>query len=318
MCDSSGRTRPRALFDGARVALVAAGGPVDDAQIERSQDRCRHLGLEPVLLPHARSLRGYLAGPDDDRLSDLQAAVDDPSIDGVWALRGGYGTMRIIDRLSLDRQLRDPIPFIGFSDNTTILVEHASLRVVSFHGPHPGGDFPQETEASFREVLYSEEPAGKIEGLRGDPKPRTLVGGTASGHLWGGNLSTLAALCGSSSRLDGRGRILFLEDVGEPAYRVDRMLAQLVRAGITQGVRGLAFGRFSGISLGEAEAVVETLTEFAQGLGVPSTTDLPFGHTKHNCTLPVDALVRLDSDAGTLTILEGAVERSRDRVLPSK
>jgi muramoyltetrapeptide carboxypeptidase len=298
------------------VALVAPGGPVDDDRIARSQDRCRTLGLEPVLFPSARSRRGYLAGRDDDRLSDLQAAIDDPTIDGVWALRGGYGTIRIVDRLILERQLKDPVPFVGFSDNTSIHVEHAALGIISFHGPHPGGDFPPETEASFRRVLYSEEPAGQISGAAGDPAPRTLVAGIARGPLWGGNLATLVSLCGSSSRLSGAGRILFLEDVGEPAYRVDRMLTQLARAGVLHGVKGLAFGRFSEVSPAEGEAVASTLKQFAEEHGVPSAADLPFGHTKHNCTLPIGALARLDAEAGTLTILAGAVERSRGTVLP--
>jgi muramoyltetrapeptide carboxypeptidase len=178
------------------------------------------------------------------------------------------------------------------------------------------GDFPPETEASFRRALYSEEPAGQIPGAAGDPAPRTLVAGIARGPLWGGNLATLVSLCGSSSRLSGAGRILFLEDVEEPAYRVDRMLTQLARAGVLHGVRGLAFGRFSGVSPGEGEAVVSTLKQFAEEHGLPSATDLPFGHTKHNCTLPIGAFAQLDAEAGTLTILEGAVERSRGTVLP--
>ena len=295
---------------------MAPGGPIDADRIARSQDQCRRLGLEPVLCSSARSRGGYLAGPDDDRLSDLQAAIDDPAIDGIWALRGGYGTIRIVDRLILERQRKDPIPFVGFSDNTTIHVEHAALGIVSFHGPHPGEDFPPETEASFRRVLYSEEPAGQVAGIDGDPAPRMLVAGMARGPLWGGNLTTLVSLCGSSSRLSGAGRVLFLEDVGEPAYRVDRMLAQLARAGVLHGVRGLAFGRFSEVSPAESEAIASTLQQFAEELGVPSTADLPFGHTTHNCTLPIGALAQLDSEAGSLTILEGAVERSRGTLLP--
>ena len=310
MTDPNAVLRPRALFESARVALVAPAGPLDARRIELSQDRCRRLGLEPVVFPSAAAQRGFLAGSDDARLADLQAAFDDPSIDGIWALRGGYGTLRFLDRLKLERQRRDPIPFIGFSDNTTIHVEHAANAVVSFHGPHPGGDFPPETEEMFRRVLFSEEPAGPLPRRAGDPPPRTLVRGTARGPLWGGNLAMLASLCGSSSQLSADGRILFLEDIDEPAYRVDRMLVQLERTGSLKGMVGLALGRFWETPDME-EAILAVLTEFAERVGVPAVAELPFGHTEHNCTLPMGACARLEADAGVLEVVEGGVEAPR-------
>ena len=119
-----GAARPRALSPGARVALVAPAGPLEGARIDASVARCLSLGLDPVVFPSASSRHRFLAGRDGDRLADLQAAFDDPRIDAVWALRGGYGTLRIFDRLDLSRQRRDPIPFIGFSDNTTLHALH--------------------------------------------------------------------------------------------------------------------------------------------------------------------------------------------------
>jgi muramoyltetrapeptide carboxypeptidase len=254
--------------------------------------------------PAARLRSGYLAGPDADRLRDLQSAFDDPAIDGVWALRGGYGTMRIVDRLDLRRQLRDPIPFIGFSDNTTVHVRHFALGVVSFHGPHPGGDFPPETDAAFRNVLFSRAPSGALPAAAEGPPPRTLVGGEARGRLFGGNLAVLAALCGGPDRLDARGSILFLEDVGEPAYRVDRMLTQLARAGVLDGVAGLAFGRFTDCPDRQDDAVAEVLRSTAEQMGVPAVADLPFGHVAHNFAFPVGGPAVLDAVRGEL-ILEG-------------
>ncbi len=289
------------------MALVAPAGPVQEEQIQASRHRCRALGLEPVVFPAAGSRQGFLAGRDADRLGDLQSAFDDLSIDAVWALRGGYGTLRILDGLTLERQRKDPIPFIGFSDNTTIHVRHASDGVVSFHGPHPGGDFPPETEEMFRKVLFSHEPAGTLIARSTDPAPRTLVGGVATGPLWGGNLAMLASLCGSSTELSAAGRILFLEEVGEPAYRVDRMLVQLERAGVLGGVAGLALGGFSEAPEGEEDLLREVLTEFAGRHRVPAVCDLPFGHLEHNCTIPVGIVARLDGDSATLELMEGAV-----------
>ena len=262
--------RPRALRKGARVALVAPAGPLDPERIDRATAHCRTLGLEPVVYPSAARRSGYLAGTDEERLADLQGALDDPSIGAVWALRGGYGTLRILDRLRLARQRTDPIPFIGFSDNTTLHVLHAAIGVISFHGPHPGPDHPPETEASFEAVLFSEAPAGPLPLRSGDPPPRPLVPGRVEAPLYGGNLTLLAALCGSRDAPSARNRILFLEEHGEPTYRVDRLLVQLLRSGALEGVAGLAFGRFTGGPEGDENRTPQLIEELALRLGVPA------------------------------------------------
>jgi muramoyltetrapeptide carboxypeptidase len=304
-------SRPRALHPGARIALVAPAGPVEPERIKVSIERCESFGLQPVVFPAAGARHRFLAGTDAQRLADLQTAFDDPSIDGVWALRGGYGTSRIVSQLDLGRQERAPIPFIGFSDNTTIHVLHAALSVVSFHGPHPGADFPPETEDAFRRVLFSADPAGELPLRTGDPRPRTLVDGHAEAPLIGGNLAVIAALCGTPNALRARDRILFLEDIGEPAYRVDRMLLQLKQAGVVDGAVGLAFGRFTGAPDDDPHSVMGVISEFAEQIGVPTVTDLPFGHVEHNCTLPVGVRARLDGDGATLSLSEPAVRADR-------
>lgn len=298
---------PRALRPGARVALVAPAGPLAPDRIDLSVARCRELGLEPVLFPSAAARHRFLAGPDDARHADLQAAFDDPSIDAVWALRGGYGTVRLLAKLDLRRQRKDPIPYLGFSDNTTIHARQLALRVVSFHAPHPGGDFPAETRASLVRTLFRAEPAGRLDTRPQDPPPVALVGGRAEGALVGGNLSLVASLCGTADAFSARGRILCLEDVGEPAYRVDRMLHQLERSGMTDGVRALAFGRFNDAPDDELHPVADALLEFAERLKVPAVRDLPFGHVEHNCTLPLGVRARLDADSAVLEILDPAV-----------
>ena len=300
--------KPRALRPGARVALVSPAGPVSPERIEVSVERCRALELRPIVYPYAGARDRFLAGTDKQRLADLQAAFDDESIDAVWALRGGYGTQRIVLDLDLKRQKRAPIPFIGFSDNTTIHVRQASLGLISFHGPHPGADFPPETEASFRRVLFEPEPAGELLVRDEDPPPITLVEGVAEGTLVGGNLALLAALCGTKNALRAKGSILFLEDIGEPAYRVDRMLLQLEQAGVVEGAVGLAIGRFTGARDDDPYTVAEVIAQFAERIGVPAVSDLPFGHVEHNCTLPVGVRAVLDGAAATLAIVEAAVQ----------
>jgi muramoyltetrapeptide carboxypeptidase len=312
--------RPRALAPGTRVALVAPAGPVDAERITTSEERCRALGLEPVVFPSASARDRYLAGTDAQRLADLQAALDDPGIGAVWALRGGYGTLRILERVGLERQRRDPIPFIGFSDNTSLHVRHAELGVVSFHGPHPADELTSEAEEWLRRVLFRAEPAGALPLSRGDPEPRSLVPGVAEGPLVGGNLAILASLCGTRHAPRAKGAILFLEDVGEPAYRVDRMLLQLERSGVLAGVAGLAFGRFTcdgdsaeaptvevPTTVEEPSQVGGVLAEVADRAGVPSVADLPFGHVRSNLVLPVGARARLDADVPEVTLIEAAV-----------
>ena len=305
----SGR-KPRALTPGARVALVAPAGPLSPERLDLSVERCRALGLEPVLFPAAAERHGYLAGSDERRLADLQAAFDDPATDAVWALRGGYGSTRILDRLDLGRQERDPIPFIGFSDNTTVHIRQEAMGVLSFHGPHPGGDFPPETEEALRRVLFSAAPAGPLPTRPADPPPRALTPGRVEGPLTGGNLTLLAALCGTRHAPRARGRILFVEEVGEAAYRVDRMLTQLEGAGVLEGVVGLAFGRFTEVPDAEDHPIDAVLVDLARRLGVPAVVDLPFGHVEHNCTLPVGARAVLDADGATLSLVEGAVREA--------
>lgn len=301
---------PRALVPGARVALVAPAGPLDPDRIQAAEACCRSLGLEPRVQPSASARHRFLAGRDAARLRDLQAAFDDPSVDAVWALRGGYGTQRIVDRLDLGRQLRDPVPFLGFSDNTALHARHATLGVLSVHAPHPGTDLPPPTMEHLRRLLFRTDAPGPLPTRPQDPAPRGLVAGTAEGRLAGGNLAILASLCGTRDAVDAEGRILFLEEVGEPAYRVDRMLLQLRRSGALDGVVGLALGRFTprdDEAGGDEHAVEDVLREYAEALGVPTVCDLPFGHVEHNCALPVGGLARLDAGAASLTLLEPSV-----------
>jgi muramoyltetrapeptide carboxypeptidase len=298
--------RPRALAPGTRVALVAPAGPVDARRVAASEERCRGLGLEPVVFPAATARERYLAGTDAERLADLQAALDDPAIGAVWALRGGYGTLRILDRLSLERQRRDAIPFIGFSDNTSLHVRHAEVGVVSFHGPHPADELTPEADEWLRRVLFEAEAPGVLPRSAGDAESWSVAPGVAEGPLLGGNLAILASLCGTRHALRAEGAILFLEDVGEPAYRIDRMLLQLERSGVLAGIAGLAFGRFTG-GEGDPSDIGCVLAEVAARTGVPSVADLPFGHLPGNLVLPVGVRARLDAEAATLAVIEPAV-----------
>jgi muramoyltetrapeptide carboxypeptidase len=309
--------RPPRLRPGSRVALVSPAGPSPDERIDAAIERCRVLGFEPEPGAHARARDGYLAGTDEQRLADLDAALRDPSVSAIWAVRGGYGTMRLLERLDL-APLRDaPRAFIGFSDNTAVHLLFARNGMVSFHGPHAGAAFPDFTREAFELVVCRSEPPGilRLDDARGSPA--LLREGVAEGRLMGGNLTMLAAACGTSIQLDARGAIVVIEDVNEPAYRVDRALTQLLLAGCFDGVRGFAFGCFewtdaeapgaASIARSANPALEDVLADRVRPLLVPAVAGLPFGHVDRQWTLPLGVHARLDAIQGTLEILEPAV-----------
>jgi len=305
MADATTRyKRPPRLVAGARVALIAPAGPIDAARVDAALEQCARLGLEPVLGRSARQRLGYLAGDDAARLADLDQAVRDDRLGAIWALRGGYGTMRLLPHIDLSPLAERPRAFIGFSDNTALHLALDRLGVVSFHGPHAGGAFTAAADDAFRRVLFRAEPAGPLEA---EPA-RALVPGTADGALIGGNLALLAALAGTAYALRARGKIVVIEDVGEPAYRIDRALTQLLLAGCLDGAAGIAFGRFDGCDDPPGHSLDDVLLDRVAGLGVPVLAGLPVGHIDDNRCLPFGVHARLDAEAGTLTILEPAVD----------
>ncbi|MGH7443520.1 MAG: S66 peptidase family protein, partial [Longimicrobiales bacterium] len=199
-------------------------------------------------------------------------------------------------------------PYIGFSDNTAVHLALLRARVVSFHGPHAGGELSPFAESVLRRVLFTPEPAGTLSLPADAPVPMALVSGSAEGELVGGNLSLLASLIGTPWPLDARGRILFIEEVGESFYRLDRMLMQLRLAGSLDGVAGVVLGQFTQCASDDCERSLDALLrDLLAPLGVPVGYGYPFGHVADNWTLPVGVRAHFDADAGTLTLLEPAV-----------
>lgn len=302
---------PRALREGARIALVAPAGPLADGAVDRAVSRVSDLGWEPVVGMHARGRRGFLAGSDDERLRDMNAALRSPDIDGIWCLRGGYGTMRILDRIDWAALTARPRPLIGFSDNTALHLAARRQGVVSFHGPHPAAeDYTPFSIELLKRSVSEPAPLGKLPFPTGD-RPSTVVAGVAEGPLVGGNLSILAALCGTPYAMQASGAVVFLEEVGEPGYRVDRLLSQLLMAGALEGAAGVVVGAFSERPDEGQDGLPSTrdiLLDRLEALGIPVAADFPFGHVADNWTLPVGVRARLDATAGTLEILGTGVD----------
>ena len=303
--------RPPALRPGARVALVAPAGPLADGAVDRAVERVRGWGFEPVVGEHARKRHGYLAAPDPERTADFNAALRDDSIDAVWCLRGGYGVMRIVDGIDWPALTRRPRPVIGFSDNTAL---HLAIRrhgVVSFHGPHPATEELSRFSADgLLRALTVAEPAGILPLPEDEDEPETIAGGVAEGPLVGGNLSLIASTLGTPYAIQAEGALLFLEEVGEAAYRVDRLLSQLRLAGVLGAAAGIVIGGITDVPDAGAEhvpLVEDVLHDLLGDLGIPVAYGFPFGHLEDNWTLPVGVRARLDADAGTLELLESGV-----------
>ena len=265
--------------------------PVDPGRLEAGVEIIASWGLTVELGEQVRAVDErlpYLAGSDALRAADLTAAWTDPRVAAVWAARGGYGSQRILDRIDWDvLRATGPKHLIGFSDATAL---HArlgrELGQVTIHGPGVTAlsqlqDAP--TAESLRRLLLAPPTPGTALAEGG-----TLAGGHADGRLWGGNLSLLASDVGVEPTV-ADDSILVLEEVAEPAYRIDRYLTQLLRAGWLDRVRGVLVGD---VGLGSA-AVADRL----DGLGVPVVVDAPVGHECRNLALPLGARVELEATA---------------------
>lgn len=301
--------RPPALRPGTRVALVAAAGPLPEGGVDRAIERVAALGWEPVAGEFCRCRTGYLAGTDAERAADLNRALRDPSIGAVWFLRGGYGTMRILDALDWDALARHPKALIGYSDNTAVHLAAHRAGVVGFHGPHPHtAEFPDFARDELLRVLTVPEPAGVLPFPADGGRAETLAGGVAEGPLLGGNLSLLSATLGTPFAIRPEGAILFIEEVGEHPYRLDRLFSHLRLAGVLSAVAGIAVGGITESPVIDgAPTAAEVVHDVLGGLGVPVAAGFPFGHFDDNWTLPMGVRARLDADAGTLALLEPAV-----------
>lgn len=304
------RRRPAALADGATLAVVAPSGPViDPERVRRGTAVLEGLGFRVVLGEHALDATGYLAGADEDRAEDVLAALEAPDIDGVIALRGGYGAMRTA--LALDpRRLaaladRPPRPVVGFSDATVLhAVLGGVLDQVTFHGPvlTSLGVAPPSTAAALHSALR--DPAPIVVGAPGPPLGR----GRVEGVLAGGCLSLVASLLGTRWQLDLDGAVLLLEDIDEPPYAIDRMLTSLLAARALDGVAAVVLGGFTDCEPRGAvpsPSADEVLRERLAPLGVPVLTGLPVGHGRDVVTLPLGVRARVDVAARRLEVTAG-------------
>lgn len=313
--------KPRPLASGDTIGLVSPSGPsrmggtgATPEAVEQARRRLHEVGFRTVVAPHAFDARGYLAGADADRAADLQAMLEDPAVHGVLCIRGGYGAHRLLARLDYRAIGRQPKVFIGYSDITALhLALYTQCSVVTFHGPMVSA-IAQADPHDYLEMLRAvtrPEPLGRLVNPPGAPEIETLVPGVAEGQLIGGNAALLTGLLGTRFAPDARdfhGKILFLEDVGDKLYRLDRKLAHLRLAGILDEVAGIVVGECRYSTEQETLSLQEILQDHIVPLGKPAIYGLACGHGTYHLTLPIGVRARLDATERRLSIDEAGVE----------
>ena len=311
--------RPARLAPGDVVGLVdpasATWEPID---VDIVEDTLTALGLVAKRGAHLLDRRGSLAGSDRDRAADVMAMFTDPSVKAVLPVRGGWGCARILPHLDFEAIRRNPKVLMGYSDLTALLLAiHARTGLVTFHGPNGASEWNATSADFFTRVVLKAEavtftnPREKGETLaQTEYRTRTITPGVVSGRLLGGNLSVLTALLGSPYLPDFRDAILFLEDVNEAPYRIDRMLTQLALAGVLKAARGVIWG-----TCHECEpdagfgslTIPDLLDDHVKPLGVPAWRGALVGHIDRQFTLPIGADVEIDATAGSIRMLSAAV-----------
>jgi muramoyltetrapeptide carboxypeptidase len=300
--------RPRALPPNGHIAVLAASSPSELGRIEIAKRNLEARGFRVSLAPNiAEHHRGYLAGNDDVRLQHLNDALRADDVDAIFFSRGGYGAMRILDRIDYEALRRNPRPVVGFSDITALHQAFAiHSEVASFHGPMLNSDFYNglslENDRWCWWMLSGEAPLEHR--FHHD---QVVSEGEAEGTLFGGCLSITTALTATPYDYWIDGGIWFWEDVDEPVYRIDRMLTHLRLSGRLQKVQGVLIGKLKGCG-NEAEQSA-FLQEFFGSSGIPVVRDLPFGHYGDNLLLPIGSVVRLSTAEGSLTVTQPVVDR---------
>jgi muramoyltetrapeptide carboxypeptidase len=314
------KLKPKALQPGMTVGLVTPASNVpEDEELYAAMDLVRSLGFSAKPAANLFRRTQYLAGSDRQRADDLNAMFADPEVDAVFCVRGGYGSGRLLRYLDYDSIAANPKILMGYSDITAIL-NAITLRtgLVTFHGPIAGGNFSDYTYQQYLKVLVEPGPTTRIgEPPEFETRPgvidwenrlTTIVPGVAEGHLLGGNLSLMVTLLGTPFEPRFEGAILFLEDVSEPPYSVDRMLTHLWMAGKLEQVAGIVLGKFTDDDYdSNTFSMEQVFRDRLEPLGIPALRGTMIGHIEDKTVVPLGIRARLDADAGALTLLETAV-----------
>lgn len=306
---------PPHLSRGDLIGLVSpASTMLDAARIERGVKYLEGRGYRVALGANISRVHGYLAGTDEERVSDLHAMFGTREVKAILCIRGGYGTPRLLHLLDYRLIARNPKILVGYSDITALqLALWRKTRLISFQGPMAGVDMADSmdefTESLFWDLLTSTRKIGRIP--LADSSITTLCPGKASGRLLGGNLALIVAQLGTAFQPDFTGSVLFLEDIDEEPYRVDRMMMHLRNAAILPKAAAVLAGQFTDCTPKDSSkpslTVEQVMRETSAAVGIPFLSNLPFGHVPRKMTMPIGLSIRVDAGNQIVEYLQAAV-----------
>lgn len=305
--------KPNTLKLGDTIGIVGPSSPTTEDKVVSAKEHLQGLGFKIKLTPSCSATHGYLAGSDDLRAQDLNSLFADKEVNGVLCLRGGYGAMKILDKVDFEIIRNNPKVFIGYSDITALHIAINQIsELVTFHGPMFASDIAagldQFSKKEFMRAITDSTNMGEIPNPDGE-LIGTLVGGTAAGTLIGGNLALISGTMGTPYEIDTKGKILFLEEIGEEPYRVDRMLTQLALAGKFDDVAGIVLGDWNDCESkkhNNSLTLMEVFKEIIVPFNKPTIYNLKGGHCTPKVTLPFGVKATLSADKGILSIEESA------------
>ena len=309
------RIFPAPVREGDTVGLITPGSYISDEGLEKAVSNIQSLGFKVKMGKHIRASRGFNAGADKERLEDLHTMFADDSVAAIWCARGGYGCSRLLPHINYRMISKHPKMLIGYSDVTALLnAIYEKTGLIGLHGPVGASELTNYTK---RELLALISGNTRNYEIKVSPSnlneentiyhPRTVRPGIAEGLLVGGNLSLLAAMAGTEYLPNFKNKIVFIEDIGEKPYRIDRMLTQLRQAGKLEEAAGILLGVFSDCEADDDERSLtlwETVNDRTKDLGIPVLYGFSFGHISDQCTFPVGAKVRMDVEQQSLVVLE--------------
>jgi len=302
--------KPPRLKIGDTVGLISPAGIIDSEDVEQARKIFTKLGLKVKPGRHILDRYGYLAGKDRNRARDVNAMFADKSVKAIIAMRGGWGGNRILPLLNYNSIRANPKIIMGYSDITSLLLAiTARSGLVTFHGPVATSTWNNFTLNYVKSILFDAQAVTMNNTLVTKLSREIITPGKANGKFIGGNLSVINSMLGSSYLPTWKNSILFIEDIGEDVYRIDRMLVQLKNAGILNQLSGFVFGQCTRCSMGDEPSLtlMQILQEHIRPLNIPAWYGSMIGHIRDKFTLPIGIQVEIDANTGIIKMLEAAV-----------
>jgi len=300
------------LKKGDTVGLITPAGFITEEKLQKAVKNLATFGLQTVYSESVLDKKGYLAGNDLIRLNELHSMYKNKEVKAIICVRGGYGTMRILDKINYDLIKQNPKPLIGYSDITALInAIYKKTGIPGFHGIVGAGNFTKFTRDNFKKIFFSDSEIINLKIFEDHKKDSFVINsGNMSGKLAGGNLSLIISNIGTPYEISFKNSIVFLEDIGEPPYKIDRMLTQLISGGKFKNIKGIIFGKFAGCEAKEKENsfyVKEVIIERIKPFQIPAVYGYSFGHIENQLVFPTRIKAEFNIENFSLSIHRKAV-----------